>query len=40
VEGFARRSGISLKLLSRGGHLRTEHVVQQYWPQIKKFFDS
>src|SRR5580700_1691922 len=40
VEGFARRAGISLKLLSRGGHLRTEHVVQQYWPQIKRFFDS
>jgi alpha-beta hydrolase superfamily lysophospholipase len=40
VEGFARRAGISLNLLSRGGHLNTEYVVQRYWPQIKKFFDS
>jgi acetyl esterase/lipase len=40
VEGFAKRAGISLKLLSRGGHLKTEYVVQKYWPQIKRFFDS
>ena len=40
VDAFARRVGIRLKLLSRGGHLRTESVVQKYWPQIKRFFDS
>ncbi len=40
VDGFARRSGIKLKLLSRGGHLKTEYVVQKYWRQIKMFFDS
>jgi len=40
VADFARRAGIRLKLLSRGGHLRTESVVQKYWPQIEKFFDS
>ena len=40
VNSFARRAGISLNLLSQGGHLKTEMVVQQYWRQIKKFFDS
>jgi len=40
VDGFARRAGITLKLFSRGGHLKTEYVVRQYWPTIKKFFDS
>ena len=40
VDSFARRAGISLRLLSRGGHLKTEYVVQKYWPQIKRFFDS
>jgi alpha-beta hydrolase superfamily lysophospholipase len=40
VDDFARRVGISLRLLSRGGHLKTEYVVQKYWPQIKRFFGS
>jgi pimeloyl-ACP methyl ester carboxylesterase len=40
VDGFARRAGIRFKLLSRGGHLKTELVIQKYWPQIKKFFES
>jgi pimeloyl-ACP methyl ester carboxylesterase len=40
VDDFARHTGIKLNLLSRGGHLRTEFVVQKYWPQIKRFFDS
>jgi alpha-beta hydrolase superfamily lysophospholipase len=40
VDGFARRAGITLKLLSRGGHVKTEHVVRKYWPQIERFFDS
>src|SRR5579863_8382616 len=40
VDSFARCSGIGLKLLSQGGHLKTEVVVRKYWPQIKKFFDS
>ena len=40
VDGFAARAGIRLKLLSRGGHLRTEFVVRRFWPQIKRFFDS
>jgi len=40
VDGFAERAGIKLKLLSQGGHLRTEYVVRKYWPQIKRFFAS
>lgn len=40
VERFARKTGAKLKLLSRGGHLRTEMIVHKYWPQISRFFDS
>jgi pimeloyl-ACP methyl ester carboxylesterase len=40
VESFAQRAGIRLKLLSQGGHLKTESVVHKYWRQIKKFLDS
>lgn len=38
VEKFAGETGVKLKLLARGGHLKTEFVVQKYWPQIEKFF--
>ncbi len=40
VDSFARRAGIRLTLLPRGGHLSTEYVVRKHWAQIKKFFDS
>jgi pimeloyl-ACP methyl ester carboxylesterase len=40
VDGFARRAGIKLKLFARGGHLKTEYVVQKYWRQIREFLDS
>jgi pimeloyl-ACP methyl ester carboxylesterase len=40
VDRFAKRAGIRLKLLPRGGHLRTEYIVQTYWRQIKTFLDS
>ncbi len=40
VSDFADRVGIKLHLLTRGGHIRTEHIVQTYWPQIKRFFES
>jgi pimeloyl-ACP methyl ester carboxylesterase len=40
VERFARRTGAKLKLLAHGGHLRTEWVVQKYWPQIERFFEA
>src|SRR5271165_2574509 len=39
LDGKGRRAGIRLKLLSRGGHLRTEYVVQRYWSTIEKFFN-
>ena len=38
VDRFAKKSGVKLKLLARGGHLRTDVIVQKYWPQIEKFF--
>ena len=38
VERFARRTGVRLNLLSRGGHLSTEMVVQKYWRKIHAFF--
>lgn len=40
VSSFAASAGIKLRLLARGGHLKTEHIVQTYWPQIKRFFES
>jgi predicted alpha/beta hydrolase len=40
VDSFAKRTGSKLKLLSRGGHLRTELIVHRYWPQIKQYFQS
>jgi pimeloyl-ACP methyl ester carboxylesterase len=40
VAGFAKRAGIKIKLLSRGGHLATQIVVKKYWPEIKRFFES
>ena len=38
VDGFARRVGAKLTLLSRGGHLSTSKTVQRYWPRISDFF--
>lgn len=38
VSNFAKKSGIKLKLLARGGHIKTEWVTQKFWPEIKKFF--
>jgi pimeloyl-ACP methyl ester carboxylesterase len=40
VSDFANATGIRMRLLRRGGHLRTETVVHTYWTQIKSFFDS
>jgi esterase/lipase len=40
VNRFATRTGAKLKLFLRGGHLRTEFIVQKYWPQIRAFFES
>ena len=40
VERFARSTGVHLKMLSRGGHLRTDMIVQKYWRQIHSFFQN
>jgi esterase/lipase len=39
VDNFAKKTGVKLKLLARGGHGRTEFIVQKYWPEIKRFFE-
>jgi esterase/lipase len=40
VERFAQRTGVKLRSLQHGGHVKTEYIVQKYWPQIGKFFES
>jgi dipeptidyl aminopeptidase/acylaminoacyl peptidase len=39
VDSFAKKTGVHLKLFARGGHGRTELIVQKYWPEIKRFFE-
>lgn len=39
VDSFAKTTGVKLKLFARGGHIKTEFVVQKYWPEIKRFFE-
>ncbi len=38
VERFAKKTGSTLKLLRRGGHLSTETVVRKYWRLIADHF--
>jgi pimeloyl-ACP methyl ester carboxylesterase len=40
VGDFAASAGVKLRLLRRGGHLSTEHVVRTYWEEIARFFKS
>ena len=40
VETFAKQTGVKLKLLARGGHLKTEWVVQKYWREIERFLKA
>ena len=40
VSRFAARIGARMKLLTRGGHLRTEETVRCYWPEISGFFSQ
>lgn len=40
VRDFAAAAGIKLRLLARGGHLRTELVVRSHWRLIERFFRS
>jgi dipeptidyl aminopeptidase/acylaminoacyl peptidase len=39
VQHFARLAHIKLKLFRRGGHLSTDRIIRQYWPQITEFFE-
>jgi dipeptidyl aminopeptidase/acylaminoacyl peptidase len=38
VSNFAKRTGVKLNTLQRGGHVSTEMIVQKYWERIKMFF--
>ena len=38
VDKFAKKTGVKLMLFARGGHGRTEFLVQKHWPEIKRFF--
>jgi len=40
VKKFADRTGVKLKLFARGGHGRTELLVQKHWPEIQRFFQG
>ena len=40
VRDFAATAGIKLRLLARGGHLKTELVVRSHWRLIERFFRS
>lgn len=40
VEKFAKQTGVKLKLLKHGGHLKTEFIVQRYWKEIDRFFGN
>ncbi len=37
---FAQRTGVNLKSVKRGGHMRTEYVVRKYWTTIKKYLEK
>lgn len=38
VKDFAKRTGVKLHTLQRGGHVSTDWVVRKYWRRIEKFF--
>ena len=40
VSDFAAAAGIRLRLLTSGGHLKTEDIVRTYWNQVKRFFEG
>ena len=40
VAKFAKRTGVKLKLLRRGGHLSTDMIVRKYWGTIRGFFEN
>src|SRR5580765_8373437 len=40
VSNFAKRTGVKLNTLQRGGHVSTDYVVRKYWRRIERFFRS
>ena len=38
VKDFAEKTGIRLKSLTRGGHIKTEYIVRRHWLTIREFF--
>lgn len=40
VDKFSKTTGAKLKLLSRGGHFKTEFIVRKYWSTIERFLLS
>jgi len=40
VSNFAKRTGVKLNTLQRGGHVSTDWVVRKYWGRIEKFFSA
>jgi len=38
VSNFAKRTGVKLNTLQRGGHVGTDWVVRKYWRRIERFF--
>jgi len=40
VSNFAKRTGVKLNTLQRGGHVSTDWVVRKYWGRIEKFFST
>ena len=38
VRDFAKRTGVKLNTLQRGGHVSTDYIVRKYWARIEKFF--
>jgi predicted alpha/beta hydrolase family esterase len=37
ASNFARRAGVKLNTVQRGGHVSTEGLVRKYWGRIEKF---
>ena len=40
VRRFAEQTGVKLHSLARGGHVKTEYIIEKYWQRIRKFFES
>ena len=40
VSNFAKRTGVKLNTLQKGGHVSTDWVVRKYWKRIEKFFNA